>query len=76
MNLLGALDYQLAAFWIASIASIVFLLKRRYGSSLRHIPGPFFASFSKAWQIYHVIKGDTEKVILELHKQYGQYITF
>jgi hypothetical protein len=49
-------------------------LKRRYLSSLHDIPGPFFASFTIGWQLYHLIKGHTEVEIVKLHRQHGKWL--
>ena len=59
-----------AAF--GGIFLILVLLRRRY-NSLRDIPGPFAASFTKGWQIWHVIVGDTEKAVLKLHQKHGGF---
>ena len=70
-----SLDHVVSLFRVAMTvcsALFLFLINRRYGSQLRHIPGPFFASFSKSWQIWHAIIGDTEKVVLGLHQQHGK----
>lgn len=59
----------------AAIALGVFLfIRRRYASSLSDIPGPFLASFSIIWQVWHVAKGDIEWRSIELHEKHGTYI--
>ncbi|OCL10730.1 cytochrome P450 [Glonium stellatum] len=60
------------------VIAIAFLLgvglKRRYLSSLRDIPGPFLASCTIGWQLYHLIKGHTEVEIVKLHRQHGDFV--
>lgn len=51
---------------------ICLLLKRRYLTSIRDIPGPFFASFTGAWQVYKLIKGDQHVDMIKLHRRYGK----
>ena len=61
---------QVAA--IGLLALCLLFLRRRFGSSLRDIPGPFLASISKVWQIWHAFKGDMEKAVLKLHQKHGK----
>ncbi|KAI0554689.1 benzoate 4-monooxygenase cytochrome P450 [Xylaria curta] len=51
-----------------------FLLHRRYGTTLRQVPGPFWASFGSGWQIWHAIKGDIEKAMMKLHEEHGHFV--
>ncbi|KAK6850110.1 cytochrome P450 [Apiospora arundinis] len=53
---------------------ICLLLKRRYLTSIRDIPGPFFASFTGAWQVYKLIKGDQHVDMIKLHRRYGSFV--
>ncbi len=46
-------------------------IKRRYFSALYSIPGPFWASITRAWRVKEVYNGGMEKTELELHRQYG-----
>lgn len=57
--------------WILIGAVVVRALTRRYLTALRDIPGPFLASFSSLWQVYHLFKGHTEEEIIKLHKKHG-----
>lgn len=41
-------------------------------SPLRRIPGPGLASFSRLWHIIHIIKGDQNVVLDDLHERYGE----
>lgn len=58
---------------VAAVVGLVLLVavKRRYFTSIRDIPGPFVASFSSLWQIYHLFKGHTEVEIIKLHRKHG-----
>ncbi|KAF1812842.1 cytochrome P450 [Eremomyces bilateralis CBS 781.70] len=63
--------------WIALCATcFVFgvCVRRRYFSSVSDIPGPFLASFSKLWQLYHVWDGHTEAATLKAHEKYGKFV--
>ncbi|KAK8100532.1 hypothetical protein PG999_010906 [Apiospora kogelbergensis] len=46
------------------------ILKRRYAAAIRDIPGPFFASFTGAWQVYKLITGDQHVAMIELHRKH------
>ncbi|RFU26581.1 hypothetical protein B7463_g9752, partial [Scytalidium lignicola] len=43
-------------------------------SPLRHVPGPFWARFSRLWYWRAVWKGDFEKTNIALHKKYGPIV--
>ncbi|RDL36418.1 Uncharacterized protein BP5553_05770 [Venustampulla echinocandica] len=65
-ELLGRIDIPKAT---AATILIVFLgaaVRRRYYSPLSDIPGPFFASFSVIWQLWHIIKCHTEAAMREM----------
>jgi len=68
------LDYlMLAQLLAASVLCIAVFtaLKLRYFSSIRDIPGPFFASIGTFWQMYHVSKGDYPIALSKLHEKHG-----
>jgi hypothetical protein len=78
MDLSPADMYQFASFLdihrvalILIAAVIVRVLYRRYWFPIRDVPGPFWASFSSLWKVYHVVKGHTEEQIIKLHKEHG-----
>lgn len=53
---------------------VLLSLKRRYMSPVSDIPGPFFATFSIFWKIWHIIKGHIEEETIALHKKHGSYL--
>jgi hypothetical protein len=59
----------------AVLIGLAALLRRRYACGLSEIPGPFWATFSIAWQVWHVIKGDIEWKSIDLHEEHGAIIT-
>lgn len=46
---------------------------RRYLSSLSTIPGPFWASVTRLWQVKHIIQGDQNLVSIALHEKHGHF---
>jgi glucan phosphoethanolaminetransferase (alkaline phosphatase superfamily) len=44
---------------------------KRYATSLRKVPGPFVASFTRLWKLWQLYKGDTHLTNIELHRKYG-----
>lgn len=52
--------------------SLVWLVfYRRFIVALANIPGPFLASFTRAWHIKHAIRGDFNLQLVELHQKLG-----
>lgn len=47
------------------------LMYKRYGSSLRTVPGPFTASFTRLWKLRQMFKGDMHLTNIALHRKYG-----
>ena len=41
---------------------------------LAKFDGPFIASFTNLWKVYHVYVGDLEHVLLEAHRRYGKVV--
>ncbi|KAJ5449457.1 uncharacterized protein N7458_005906 [Penicillium daleae] len=73
LQLVTNLDVQRAVTLFA-VALVVRVLFRKYWTPIRDIPGPFFASFSSIWRVYHLCKGHSEKEILNLHRKHGHFI--
>ncbi|KAJ5358370.1 uncharacterized protein N7496_010783 [Penicillium cataractarum] len=67
------LDVQRAVA-LSAVALVIRVLSRKYWTSIRDIPGPFFASFSGLWRVYHLGKGHIEQEILNLHKKHGHFV--
>ena len=68
--------YQILGFvkdyWALILLSLVALrlIRNRYKTSLYDIPGPFFASLSDLWLLWHCYRGRCYKDY-ELHREYG-----
>ncbi|KAJ5985643.1 hypothetical protein N7522_012839 [Penicillium canescens] len=56
------------------LAVIGLLLKRKLLSSISDIKGPWLASVSTLWQIYHTAKGDIEYVVQKEHQKHGDFV--
>ena len=41
---------------------------------LSRFPGPFLASFTNLWKVYHVYVGDLEHVLLSVHRKHGKIV--
>ncbi|KAJ5895257.1 hypothetical protein N7495_006948 [Penicillium taxi] len=73
------LDYllQIAAVLVRNYVYIVlglpaaYLILNRYFHPLKRVPGPFLASFSKIWLLYHALSGSQHVTEMEAHKKYG-----
>lgn len=51
---------------------VVVIVLRSLLTPLRNVPGPFLARFSRLWYLIHILKGNWEKVDVELHRRYGK----
>lgn len=65
--------------WLAALVQAVILLfsvavYRRYLSPLSDIPGPFWASITRLWQVVHIFKGDQNLESIALHDKYGHFV--
>ncbi|MCJ1320054.1 hypothetical protein MMC15_005390 [Xylographa vitiligo] len=68
-------SYVVAAVVSLGFASLLGLaIQRRYLSTISDIPGPFWASFSTFWQVWHLIKGHIQEDSLHLHHTYGHFV--
>lgn len=56
---------------LVAVALVIRVLLRKYWTSIRDVPGPFVASFSSLWRVYHLCKGHIEEEIFDLHRRYG-----
>jgi len=57
-----------------TIVAVLFVLRlayKRYGSSLRGVPGPFMASFTRLWKLRQMYRGDMHLTDIALHRKYG-----
>ena len=43
-------------------------------SSLASIPGPFYASLSRAWSVFHSLNGDLHRETVRLHEKHGTLV--
>jgi hypothetical protein len=56
---------------VAFIFVLAFAAQRRYLTSIADIPGPLFASISRAWHLWRLIKGDIDQHCIALHEKHG-----
>ncbi|KAF2787652.1 cytochrome P450 family protein [Melanomma pulvis-pyrius CBS 109.77] len=56
------------------ILPIIYVAYQRISSPLKVVPGPYLASVTPLWRVYHVIRGDWHDQIVQLHQKYGQYV--
>lgn len=68
----AAIRAYLPAFLI--VAVILHLLRNKYRSVLRDIPGPTIAAYTKLWRLYDVRKGQAHRTAIELHRKYGPLV--
>ncbi|KAL4966037.1 cytochrome P450 [Aspergillus stella-maris] len=64
--------HRILVFCVLAVTVRVFY--RRYWSPIRDVPGPFLASFSSLWKVYHAWKGHSEEELINLHKEHGYFV--
>ena len=50
------------------------LFYKRYCNGLRHVPGPFIASFSNLWKLYAAYHEDMPEKNVAVHDHYGPVV--
>ncbi|KAL4938329.1 hypothetical protein BDV06DRAFT_201108 [Aspergillus oleicola] len=50
------------------------MLWRRYQSPISNIPGPFLASFTRAWHIIRIFAGDINVRSIDEHRKHGSFV--
>lgn len=75
---------KMSAMWVQSVPALeivaasaacalfTLLVWRRFFSSTSDIRGPVVASMSTLWQIWHIIRGDTELAVMREHQRHGK----
>lgn len=61
-------------FWLISLVAVVRLLYLRYHDSLHKYNGPFLASFTNLWRVYHSYSNRYGKPLINLHEKYGSVV--
>ena len=63
-------------YWLIVFAGILisWALSKRYLTPLRHIPGPFFASWTRLPRFFAVLVGRPHEWELNLHRKYGHVV--
>ena len=66
---------RIDALILGSLLIVIgYVVYERFLSPLAGIPGPFSASLSRWWMIKHSLKGDMNRVMIDLHGKYGDLI--
>ncbi|KAL5045011.1 hypothetical protein BDW71DRAFT_215423 [Aspergillus fruticulosus] len=65
-------NYFLIAGGLLTAVAISLVLPLR--DPLIAVPGPFWARWSPAWLVYHTLKGDMHRNMLQLHSKYGTIV--
>lgn len=74
------LSFPLGILFSTSLvySSILLLIglavQRRYFSALAKIPGPFWASITRLWNVWYIVKGDHNLRLIDLHDKHGHFV--
>ena len=71
--------WEVLVSWSGLIAEITLLLTsiaihRRYFSKLSDIPGPFWASITRFWHVWYILKGKQNLCLKALHEKHGHFV--
>jgi hypothetical protein len=64
-----------ASIALSSIWLLLHILYQRNFLPLRKIPGPFWASITRYWQLKKTLNGTWHEEIISLHQKYGEWNT-
>lgn len=64
--------YSSIALVLVFLASTV--IRRRYFSPIKDVPGPFLASITRLCHVYHIYQGKQSHWITKLHEDYGPFV--
>lgn len=70
-NPLPLLGLPSAAAAVALVLVLGLAVRRRYLSPLSDIPGPFWGSISRVWQLHQIFAQHTERATIDAHKKWG-----
>lgn len=56
------------------LARFLFLIAKSFSSPTRHLPGPFWARFTRLWYFKRVALGGFERENIALHRKYGPIV--
>jgi hypothetical protein len=59
---------------VLPLGALASLIWSRYRQHIRHVPGPFLASFSPLYRIWTAATGKQFIIQQELHKEYGPLV--
>lgn len=74
-DVIASLNTRLTWGVVLFVALIARVLYRRYCTSIRDVPGPFWGSFSSLWVVAQLYKGHLEDATLKLHEKHGLFPT-
>lgn len=60
------------AIGVITISLLLYEIYRVVSDPLRKVPGPFWARYTRLWEVYHVRKGNFHLLNIELHERYGK----
>ncbi|KAI1336932.1 cytochrome P450 [Xylariaceae sp. FL0016] len=68
--------WQSVAKALATLSTVflAIVIRRRYFSSISHIPGPVLASITRLWHVREVLRGKQNYKLVELHDKYGHFV--
>ncbi|KAM0480168.1 hypothetical protein ACHAPX_003993 [Trichoderma viride] len=56
------------------LARFLFIIAKTFSSSTRHLPGPFWARFTRLWYFERVALGGFERENITLHRKHGPIV--
>jgi hypothetical protein len=74
LNLTFSLTHSVILACIPILLLLLHLLSNHYTASLYKIPGPFLASITDLWRLFHVRTGHFHVTQIHLHKRYGPIV--
>ena len=61
-------------FLILLAGLVAWLLYLRFGHRLHQFPGPFLASFTNLWRVWHALVTSGDEPMVNLYQEYGDIV--
>lgn len=70
-NMMPAFSVYYSSSALVLVVLACTVIRRRYFSPIKDVPGPFLASITRLHHVYHIYMGKQSHWVTKLHEEYG-----